>query len=56
MFSSDYPHPEGGRDPLAKFEEALVGTSVADQDRFYAGNMAELLTGSPVLTGRLAAV
>ena len=23
MFSTDYPHPEGGRDPLAKFEEAM---------------------------------
>jgi uncharacterized protein len=47
MFSTDYPHPEGGRDPLAKFEEALAGTSEADQARFYAGNMAELLSGSP---------
>jgi predicted TIM-barrel fold metal-dependent hydrolase len=56
MFSSDYPHPEGGKDPLAKFEEALVGTSDDDQARFYAGNMAELLTGSPALTGPLAAV
>ncbi|MCU1449785.1 MAG: amidohydrolase, partial [Acidimicrobiales bacterium] len=45
MFSSDYPHPEGGRDPLAKFEEALATTSEADQARFYAGNMAELLDG-----------
>jgi len=49
MFSSDYPHPEGGKDPLAKFEEALVGSSDADQVRFYAGNMAELMTGSPLL-------
>ena len=45
MFSSDYPHPEGGRDPLAKFEEVLVTASEADQARFYARNMAELLTG-----------
>jgi uncharacterized protein len=43
MFSTDYPHPEGGRDPLAKFEEALVGVDDAAQSRFYAGNMAELL-------------
>ncbi len=43
MFSTDYPHPEGGRDPLAKFEEALEGVSAADQERFYRANMAELL-------------
>jgi uncharacterized protein len=43
MFSTDYPHPEGGRDPLARFEEAMEGVSPADQDRFYRANMAELL-------------
>jgi predicted TIM-barrel fold metal-dependent hydrolase len=43
MFSTDYPHPEGGRDPLAKFEEAIEGVGPADQDRFYRANMAELL-------------
>ena len=46
MFSTDYPHPEGGRDPLTKFEETLTDVSEADQARFFAGNMAELLTGS----------
>lgn len=43
MFSTDYPHPEGGRDPLAKFEENLTTIDDAAKDRFYAGNMAELL-------------
>jgi uncharacterized protein len=43
MFSTDYPHPEGGRDPLAKFREALEGTGESNQARFYAGNMKELL-------------
>jgi len=43
MFSTDYPHPEGGRDPLAKFGETLTGVSNADQARFYSQNMAELL-------------
>jgi uncharacterized protein len=46
MFSSDYPHPEGGRDPLAKFEAALTSTSAADQARFYAQNMQELVSGA----------
>jgi uncharacterized protein len=43
MFSTDYPHPEGGRDPLAKFEETLSDTSDENKARFYAGNMAQLL-------------
>jgi len=56
MFSTDYPHPEGGRDPLAKFEEALVGVGDADRARFFAGNMAELLSGSPEPARPAAAV
>jgi uncharacterized protein len=43
MFSTDYPHPEGGSDPLAKFEATLDGTSADDQARFFARNLAELL-------------
>jgi predicted TIM-barrel fold metal-dependent hydrolase len=46
MFSTDYPHPEGGRDPLAKFEAELTDVSTADRSRFYAGNMAELMGSS----------
>ena len=46
MFSSDYPHPEGGRDPLAKFKEALWTIGGDAQSRFYHDNMAELLSGS----------
>src|SRR5438105_2528440 len=46
MFSTDYPHPEGGRDPLAKFEETLTETSEEDKSRFYSGNMNQLLTAS----------
>jgi len=47
MFSTDYPHPEGGRDPLAKFAKTLTSTSPGDQDLFYAGNLTELLNGRP---------
>jgi predicted TIM-barrel fold metal-dependent hydrolase len=43
MFSTDYPHPEGGRDPLAKFEEELGGVGREDLDLFFRGNMAALL-------------
>ena len=45
MFSTDYPHPEGGRDPLASFEAQLDGVAEGDLDRFYRANMAELLYG-----------
>jgi predicted TIM-barrel fold metal-dependent hydrolase len=43
MFSTDYPHPEGGRDPLAKFEESLTGAGESDKACFYASNMAVML-------------
>jgi len=46
MFSTDYPHPEGGRDPLAKFEETLVNAAEGDRDRFFYQNMFELLHGA----------
>ena len=47
MFSTDYPHPECGRDLLAQFAKALASTSPAHQDRFYVGNLTELLHGRP---------
>jgi len=43
MFSTDYPHPEGGKDPLAKFEATLGACSEADKDRFYYSNLETLL-------------
>ena len=43
MFSSDYPHPEGGTDPLAKFEAALVGVEDNIRERFYATNYSDLM-------------
>jgi predicted TIM-barrel fold metal-dependent hydrolase len=45
MFSTDYPHPEGGKDPLGKFETELEGRSELEKDRFYYGNMSQLLLG-----------
>jgi len=44
LFSSDYPHPEGGRDPLARFERSLEGRSEGDRERFYSGNFAEMMS------------
>ena len=43
MFSSDYPHPEGGRDPLGRFGRSLRGHDAATLDHFYTQNFADLL-------------
>jgi predicted TIM-barrel fold metal-dependent hydrolase len=42
LFSSDYPHAEGGRDPIGRFERALSGADEAVMRRFYADNFADL--------------
>lgn len=46
-FASDYPHPEGSRDPIAKFEATMDGVSPAAMDAFYAGNMERFLGHAP---------
>ncbi len=46
LFSSDYPHPEGGRDPLGRFEGSLAGCSAQAKERFYSGNFAAMMGGS----------
>jgi predicted TIM-barrel fold metal-dependent hydrolase len=42
LFSSDYPHAEGGRDPLGRFERALAGAGEAAQARFFDANFRDL--------------
>ena len=42
LFSSDYPHAEGGRDPIGRFSRSLEASSAAEQERFYAGNFNDL--------------
>jgi hypothetical protein len=42
LFSSDYPHAEGGRDPIGRFERTLVGHDESAKRRFYADNFADL--------------
>ncbi|MGH3452400.1 MAG: hypothetical protein ACRDQW_17190, partial [Haloechinothrix sp.] len=46
MFSSDYPHPEGGTDPLAKFEATLGSVADPALERFFSSNFAELMGSS----------
>jgi predicted TIM-barrel fold metal-dependent hydrolase len=43
LFSSDYPHIEGGRNPLGRFEASLDGFGEEVRERFYHANMAKLL-------------
>ena len=43
LFSSDYPHPEGTRDPVGRFERSLAGVAEPAKDRFYAGNFAAMM-------------
>jgi len=38
LFSSDYPHPEGGRNPLGRFEASLEGIEATALDKFYSEN------------------
>jgi predicted TIM-barrel fold metal-dependent hydrolase len=42
LFSSDYPHVEGGRDPIKRFEGFLGERSEAIRDMFYAENFLRL--------------
>jgi predicted TIM-barrel fold metal-dependent hydrolase len=43
LFSSDFPHVEGGRNPLKRFTDALDGTGVATQRKFYRDNFIDLM-------------
>jgi predicted TIM-barrel fold metal-dependent hydrolase len=38
LFSSDYPHTEGGRDPIARFESCMKDVPQASIDKFNSGN------------------
>jgi predicted TIM-barrel fold metal-dependent hydrolase len=43
MFSSDFPHVEGGRRPVERFEASLEGMSDEVRQRFYVDNFLDLL-------------
>ena len=43
LFSSDYPHPEGTRDPLGRFERTMEGIDEAAKDLFYRANYEQLM-------------
>lgn len=45
LFSSDYPHVEGGRNPIKRFETSMdnAGISDAARTRFYSENFIDLM-------------
>jgi predicted TIM-barrel fold metal-dependent hydrolase len=42
LFSSDYPHVEGTRDPIARFERSLAQADESIKSRFYSENFLRL--------------
>jgi predicted TIM-barrel fold metal-dependent hydrolase len=42
LFSSDYPHVEGGRNPIGKFESYLTDAAPMVKEKFYADNFLRL--------------
>jgi predicted TIM-barrel fold metal-dependent hydrolase len=43
LFSSDFPHVEGGRNPLKRFNDSLDGLPQRAIDRFYCDNFIDLM-------------
>jgi hypothetical protein len=52
LFSSDFPHVEGGRNPIARFERSMDAAAIdaAGRERFYVDNFVDLC--GPVLDRR----
>ena len=43
MFSSDFPHVEGGRNPLRRFDNEVEALSVETKDKFFRLNFENLM-------------
>ena len=43
MFSSDYPHVEGGRHPMRRFETSLAECSDAERHAFFCDNFVDFM-------------
>jgi len=43
LFSSDYPHVEGGRNPIKRFDDSLTRTPPTAVARFYCDNFIDLM-------------
>ncbi len=42
LFSSDYPHAEGGRNPIARFEKCIGHLDEDIQTKFWSGNFEQI--------------
>ena len=49
LFSSDYPHVEGTRDPIARFEKFLVDEPEPIKNKFYAENFLRIWPNARVV-------
>ncbi|MCC6434610.1 MAG: amidohydrolase family protein [Acidimicrobiales bacterium] len=49
LFSSDYPHTEGGRNPIGRFESSLGDLDEAVRRAFYCDNFLRLLPSASAL-------
>ena len=52
MFSSDFPHVEGGRNPLRRFDNEVGALEPDVQDRFFRANFEDLMGRGLDPTGR----
>ncbi|MEM7019262.1 MAG: amidohydrolase family protein [Pseudomonadota bacterium] len=43
MFSSDYPHVEGGRNPMGRFERTTEGLSEEVREKFFRTNFEDMM-------------
>jgi len=43
LFSSDYPHVEGGRNPMKRFNDSLEGVSASGRRKFFRDNFISLM-------------
>jgi predicted TIM-barrel fold metal-dependent hydrolase len=43
LFSSDYPHIEGGRNPIKRFNESLQAVNESARQKFYRDNFIDLM-------------
>jgi uncharacterized protein len=43
LFSSDYPHMEGGRNPIKRFNDTMTATPERAKRRFYCDNFMDLM-------------
>jgi len=42
MFSSDYPHAEGGRDPIGRFSRSIESLGSEVEEKFFSRNFLDL--------------